>query len=202
MSRYNGPRCRIVRRLGKLPGFTKKESNRKSTPGQHGVLPTQKKSSQYGIRLLEKQKLRFNYGVTETQLRNLAAQAKKASGSTGLNLLSSLEMRLDNLVFRLGFRPTIVSARQLVTHGHVLVNDKKISVPNYQCKPQDTIAISTKVTNLIETSSSDAYTEGVPTHLSRLDKMTGRINKVVDRQNVGLTDLDDLLVVEYYSNRI
>lgn len=198
MSRYNGPRCRITRRLGNLPGFTKKESKKKTLPGQHGLLPTQKKSSQYGIRLLEKQKLRFNYGVTETQLRNLAAQAKKEPGSTGLNLLSFLEMRLDNLVFRLGFRPTIVSARQLVTHGHVLVNGKKITVPNYRCKAQDVLSVSPKAHHLVESINSVT----IPTHLSRLDSTTGRINKIVDRQGVGLPDLDDLLVVEYYSNRI
>ena len=199
MSRYNGPRCRITRRLGTLPGFTKKESKKKTTPGQHGVLPTKKKSSQFAIRLLEKQKLRFNYGVSETQLRNLAAQAKKTPGSTGLNLLSFLEMRLDNLVFRLGFRPTIVSARQLVTHGHVLVNGRKITVPNYQCKAQDTISISTKAHHLVETENSVLK---VPTHLSRLDSTNGRINKIVDRQGIGLPNIDDLLVVEYYSNRI
>ena len=198
MSRYNGPRCRITRRLGALPGFTKKESKKKTLPGQHGLLPTRKKSSQYGIRLLEKQKLRFNYGVTEKQLRNLAAQAKKTPGSTGLNLLSFLEMRLDNLVFRLGFRPTVVSARQLVTHGHVLVNGKKITVPNYQCKTQDVITINSKAHHLVTKTSENA----VPTHLSRLDDITGRINKIVDRQAVGLINLDDLLVVEYYSNRI
>ena len=200
MSRYNGPRCRITRRLGILPGFTKKESKKKTLPGQHGLLPTRKKSSQYGIRLLEKQKLRFNYGVTEKQLRNLAAQAKKTPGSTGSNLLSFLEMRLDNLVFRLGFRPTVVSARQLVTHGHVSVNGNKITVPNYQCKAQDVITINSKAHHLI---SKIAFGENaVPTHLSRLDDSTGRINKVVDRQAIGLTNLDDLLVVEYYSNRI
>lgn len=198
MSRYTGPRCRITRRLGSLPGFSKKRTKRKTSPGQHGVLSDRYKPSQYGIRLLEKQKLRFNYGVTEKQLRNLATKAKKAPGSTGLNLLSFLEMRLDNLVFRLGFRPTVISARQLVTHGHVLVNDKKITVPNYQCKTQDVISIDSKVHHLIVATSENL----VPRHLSRLDNATGRINNMVDRQSVGLADLNDLLVVEYYSNRI
>ena len=97
MSRYRGPRLRIIRRLGELPGLTRKRANRQALPGQHGTTP--KKPSQYGIRLKEKQKLRFNYGITESQLIQYVRKARKLKGSTGEILLQLLEMRLDNVLF-------------------------------------------------------------------------------------------------------
>ena len=128
MSHYRGPRLRICRRLGKLPGLTSKISKKSNPPGDHGAAFT-KKPSQFNIRLKEKQKLRFNYGVTERQLLKYVKKARKSKGSSGSLLLNFLEMRLDNIVFRLGFAPTIMAAKQLVSHGHILVNDKIVDIP-------------------------------------------------------------------------
>lgn len=123
MSRYTGPRLKLVRALGTaLPGLTSKTTERNYPPGQHGQ--RQRKKSDYGIKLMEKQKLRFNYGVTETQIRRLMSEAKASREQAGKKLLELLERRIDNAVFRAGFAPTIVAARQLVRHKHVLLNGK------------------------------------------------------------------------------
>ncbi len=193
MSRYRGPRLRIVRRLGELPGFTSKASRKQAPPGQHGKTP--KKLSQYGIRLQEKQKLRFNYGITESQLIRYVKESRKAKGSTGELLLQLLEMRLDNVVFRLGIAPTIAAARQLILHGHILLNNQKTTIPSYHCKPKDSIIVSQRkqlTTNWIE----------VPPHLSlNRDTMTGSVLGNIDRRSIGL-QLNELLVVEFYSRKV
>jgi small subunit ribosomal protein S4 len=202
MSRYHGPRLRIIRRLGKLPGLTRKTSTRQNAPGQHGT--TQKKPSQYGIRLQEKQKLRFNYGITESQLIRYVRKARKLKGSTGEILLQLLEMRLDNVVFRLGIAPTIIAARQLISHGHILVNTKKVTIPSYQCKPNESISISNKKNSreLVQNFFKTSNILSVPTHLTfNKETLTGTINNVVNRESVGLT-LNELLIVEYYSRKI
>ena len=141
MVRYRGPRVKIIRRLGLLPGLTKKSSkNRTKTPGQHGKIVFAKTSSRsslsddYRERLFEKQKLRFNYGVTEKQLIAYYKEAKRLPGATGTLLLQLLESRLDCVIYRLGFASTIPAARQIVSHGHVLVNNKKIDVAGFICK--------------------------------------------------------------------
>jgi small subunit ribosomal protein S4 len=202
MSRYRGPRLRIIRRLGKLPGLTRKVTNRNSLPGQHGT--SQKKPSQYGIRLQEKQKLRYNYGINERQLIRYVRQARKLKGSTGEILLQLLEMRLDNIVFRLGFAPTIAAARQAITHGHFLVNDQRVTIPSYQCKSNTTIIVSNRKTSrdLITNFLKNSITINTPPHLT-LDKpnLIGTINSPVNRQFVGI-DLNELLVVEYYSRKV
>jgi small subunit ribosomal protein S4 len=202
MSRYRGPRLRIVRRLGELPGLTRKITNRNSLPGQHGT--SQRKPSQYGIRLQEKQKLRYNYGINERQLIRYVRKARKMKGSTGEVLIQLLEMRFDNIVFRLGFAPTIAAARQAITHGHFLVNDKRINIPSYQCQPNDKIGIVPRkssqelIKNFLQTSIS------IPSspHLT-VDKenLIGIINSTVNRQFVGI-ELNELLVVEYYSRKV
>ena len=146
MSRYRGPRLRVTRRLGDLPGLTTKTTDRTSPPGQHGPGKAGKKSSlsEYGIRLQEKQKLRYNYGVGEKQLFNYVKESRRLPGATGSILLQLLEMRLDNIAFRLGFASTIPGARQLVTHGHILVNGKKVDIPSFQCQPKDIITVKQK----------------------------------------------------------
>lgn len=202
MSRYRGPRLRIVRRLGELPGFTSKTSRKQAPPGQHGKTP--KKLSQYGIRLQEKQKLRFNYGITESQLIRYVKESRRAKGSTGELLLQLLEMRLDNVVFRLGIAPTIASARQLILHGHILLNNQKTTISSYHCKPKDSISVSPRkqsrqlTTNLIE----GGKTTTLPPHLSlNRESMTGLVLGTVDRRAIGL-QLNELLVVEFYSRKV
>jgi small subunit ribosomal protein S4 len=139
MSRYRGARLRVVRRLGELPGLTRKSARRAYPPGMHGQ--ARKKKSEYGVRLEEKQKLRFNYGVTERQLLRYVRKARRAGGSTGLALLQLLEMRLDNTVFRLGMAPTIPAARQLVNHGHITINGATVSIPSYQCRAGEEVGV-------------------------------------------------------------
>lgn len=201
MSRYRGAVLRIVRRLGELPGLTRKITKRVSRPGQHG--DQNRKLSEYGIRLEEKQKLRFNYGLSETQLLRYVRDARRIKGSTGEALLQLLEMRLDNIVFRLGMAPTIPSARQLVNHGHICVNGSGVSIPSYQCQTGDTISVRSnpKSRQVVEKYISFPGLANVPTHLE-VDKtnLTGKVNGVVEREWVAL-QLNELLVVEYYSRK-
>ena len=207
MARYRGPRLRIVRRLGELPGLTQKVSLRKFPPGQHGpkkkVLGNQKsKESQYAIRLKEKQKLRFNYGISERQLISYVREARRRKGSTGEILLQLLEMRLDNIVFRLGFAPTIAAARQLITHGHVSINKRKINIPSYICQIKDSISINESSQNLVKNSLERFDSNTCPDHLEyNSEKRTAIVKTEVSRDFVGL-QINELLVVEYYSRKV
>ena len=202
MARYTGAKLRITRRLGDLPGLTSKIKKRTNRPGQHGAV--NKKLTQYGIRLEEKQKLRFNYGVSEKQLMNYVKQAKKIKGATGTILLHLLEMRLDNLVFRLGLAPTIAAARQLVNHKHICVNQSCVSIPSYQCQPGDTLTVkkSTRSEKLVQTNLEIPTLSNIPQHLDfDKAKLTAKVLRVIDREWVAL-NLNELLVVEYYSRKI
>ena len=140
------PRLKIVRRLGvQLPGLTRKDSERRPhPPGQHGGTGGgrgRRRTSEYRRLLEEKQKVRFNYGITESQLRRYLARAQRMPGKTGENLLSLVERRLDNVVFRLGFTPTIPAARQLVSHGHVRVNGRRVDRASYLVASGDVVSI-------------------------------------------------------------
>ena len=201
MARYRGPRLRICRRLGELPGLSRKNSKKQAPPGEHGTKI--RKPSEYALRLEEKQKLRFNYGINEKQLLGYIKIAKKVQGSTGQVLLQLLEMRLDNTIFRLGMAPTIPAARQLVNHGHILVNNIAVSLASYQCRPGDFITIKNQINskNLIKKYLSFPGLANVPSHLE-LDSsnFTGKVNGVIEREWVAL-QLNELLVVEYYSRK-
>nr|YP_010198577.1 ribosomal protein S4 [Gracilaria pacifica]UAD86993.1 ribosomal protein S4 [Gracilaria pacifica] len=201
MSRYRGPKLRIARRLGDLPGLTRKTSKKLAPAGEHGQ--QSRKPSEYSLRLEEKQKLRFNYGLSERQLSKYIKAAKKVPGSTGLILLQILEMRLDNILFRLGLSPTIPAARQLVNHGHVLVNKNRVSICSYQCKPGDSIQIQAKNSsqNLVKNYLNFPTLASIPNHLELDTKMlNGKVNAIVEREWVAL-QMNELLVVEYYSRK-
>jgi small subunit ribosomal protein S4 len=203
MSKYRGPRLRLVRKLGELPGLTSKISKKLKTPGQHGKPKKKllKNMSPYGLRLLEKQKLRFNYNITERQLLRYIKLAKKLTGSTGELLLSLLEMRLDNTVYRLKMAPTIVAARQLVSHGHILVNKQKINIPSYSCQIKDVISVKDKKSSrdLVNKFMQESKTMKTPNHLSfNKESLVGVVNSFITRQWIGL-QINELLVVEYYS---
>jgi small subunit ribosomal protein S4 len=203
MSRYRGPRLRIIRRLGDLPGFTSKTTERTYPPGQHGAGKAGKKSSlsEYGIRLQEKQKLRYNYGLSESQLFSYVKEARRLPGATGAILLQLLEMRLDCIVFRLGIAPTIPSARQLITHGGVKVNQKKVSIPSFQCKPKDIIEMKNKAAQESVKKTMEGLPREIPSHLEfDKDNVKGNVLSIVDRKDVGL-QVDELLIVEFYSRR-
>nr|YP_010700495.1 ribosomal protein S4 [Strombomonas costata]WCH63637.1 ribosomal protein S4 [Strombomonas costata] len=203
MSRYRGPRLRIVRRIGKLPGLTRKLSKKTNPPGQHGGT-FNKKLSQFNIRLREKQKLRFNYGVTERQLLNYVKKARRKKGSSGRLLLTFLEMRLDNIVFRLGFAPTIMAAKQLVNHGHVLVNNVVVNIPSYPCHPKNILKVKSSLVSqgLVKKNLLSSENLVVPQHLNlNKDILEARINSLVNRKSISLI-INELLVVEYYSRKL
>lgn len=197
MARYRGPRVKIIRRLGELPGLTTKVPNRLYPPGQHGPAASRQKLSQFRVRLQEKQKLRYNYGVSEKQLFSYVRQARRAKGPTGEILLQMLEMRLDNIVYRLGFAPTIRAARQFVSHGLITVNGQRVNIPSYQCSPKE--VIKSMAAPVIEHSKSFGGT--IPSHLS-VDKgnTSGQIQRVVTRSQVALT-VNELLIIEFYSRK-
>lgn len=227
MVRYTGPRIKILRRLGLLPGLTQKfVKNRLKSPGQHGR-PLRRKSRRsslkddYKERLIEKQKLRFNYGVTEKQLQAYYKASKRKKGSTGSILLKLLESRLDCLVFRLGFAPTIPSARQLVNHGHILVNSKVVSIPSFACHKQDIISVknSEKSKKLISLNlqkeeekrkliekrmkrvnlKTARFKSLLPKHLTLdVENLKGEFKRRIKRSDV-LIRVKELKVVEYYS---
>jgi len=201
MSRYRGPRLRIVRRLGDLPGLTRKSAKRAYPPGQHGQ--NRKKSTEYAVRLEEKQKLRFNYGVTERQLLRYVKKARRAAGSTGQTLLQYLEMRLDNTVFRLGMAPTIPAARQLVNHGHVTINGRVVDIPSYQCRPGEEVGVrdSDRSRKLVVENLQFPGLANLPSHLEfDKNKMIGKVNGVIEREWIAL-QVNELLIVEYYSRQ-
>jgi small subunit ribosomal protein S4 len=203
MSRYRGPKLRIVRRLGNLPGLTQKQSKKKEKPGQHGRNNEGKKTTEYGVRLEEKQKLKFNYGITENQLFSYVKEARRRKGVTGLILLQLLEMRLDTICFRLGFAPTMASARQLVNHGHITINGEVLNIPSFQCRINDIVSIKQKTSskNLVEENLKMTQLNDVALHLSfDKEKNEAKVLNYCSRDDI-LLELDELLVIEYYSRR-
>ena len=207
MSRYRGPKLRIIRRLGKavvLPGLTTKTSIKEQPPGKPRSSDNKgQKSTEYGIRLAEKQKLKYNYGLTEKQLFRYVKEARRRKGVTGLILLQLLEMRLDTLCFTLGFGKSIAQARQLVNHGHITVNGKVISIPSFQCRLNDVISVKEKSTskNLVTNNVKVNQRNGIPSNLEFNDaKLEATVLDYCDRDDVQL-HLNELLVVEYYSRR-
>ncbi|MEM3610479.1 MAG: 30S ribosomal protein S4 [Candidatus Anstonellales archaeon] len=205
MSRYRGPKLKISRRLGALPGLTTKKSIKLNRPGKDGAAnaDTGKKLTEYGVRLEEKQKLKFNYGLTENQLYRYVKEARRRQGVTGLILLQLLEMRLDTLCFTLGFAKSIAQARQLVSHGHITVNKKLVNIPSFQCRLNDVIGIKDKISSktLIENNIKNNKLNDTPAHL-KFDnsKLEAIVLDYCDRDDVSLK-LDELLVIEYYSRR-
>lgn len=203
MSRYTGPKLRIVRRLGALPGLTTKKPKKTNRPGKDGNADIGKKLTEYGIRLEEKQKLRFNYGLTESQLFRYVKEARRRQGVTGLILLQLLEMRLDTICFTLGFAKSIAQARQLVNHGHITVNKQVVDIPSFQCRLNDIIGVKEKTTSktLIENNIKNNQVSDIPNHLKfESSKLEARVMDYCERSDVSLS-LDELLVIEHYSRR-
>ena len=205
MSRYRGPKLKISRRLGVLPGLTTKKSNKINRPGKDGNAnaDTNKKLTEYGVRLEEKQKLKFNYGLTESQLFRYVKEARRRQGVTGLILLQLLEMRLDIICFTLGFAKSIAQARQLVNHGHITVNKQVIDIPSFQCRLNDIIGVKEKNNSktLIENNVKNNQVRELPNHL-KFDNsnLEATVLDYCDRSDVSL-QLNELLVIEYYSRR-
>lgn len=195
MSRYVGPRLKIARALGaEMPGLTaKSREKRPYPPGQHGQ--GRKKLSEYAIRVMETKKLRFNYGLSESQFRRLVVEARHMPTAT-VALLELLERRLDNVVFRAGFARTIPAARQLVTHGHVLVNGHRCDIASYRVSPNDEIKIKAPKGPL-----ADARFDA-PTWLN-VDKgvQSAKMTSLPDPTSV-LLAVDVKLIIEHYASRL
>lgn len=199
MARYVGPTYRKSRRLGFSTLETGEELARKPfIPGQHGK-DRQKKMSNYGIQLQEKQKVRFMYGITEKQFRSIFDEAGKLKGVHGENLLRLLESRLDNLVYRIGFSTTRKGARQLVNHGHVTVNGKKVDIPSYRCKPGDVIAIKEDDRELsIVKTSLEALKNRLEFITFDEAKMAGTYVRYPERSELN-SEINEALIVEFYN---
>jgi len=207
MARYTGPVCRLCRRAGEklfLKGdkcYSDKcpVERRTYPPGQHGQ--TRRKTSDYGVHLQEKQKLRRIYGVLERQFERYYEMAAKTKGVTGDTLLQILERRLDNVVYRLGFGASRPQARQLVMHGHVAVNGRKVDIPSYLVKPGDVISIRerSREMDLIKANLEAAQQRGVPGWLSLSpETYSGEVLDLPRRDQIDV-DVQEHLVVEFYS---
>lgn len=199
MARYTGPKRRLSRREG-LPLFTKdiKALEKKGivAPGQHGAR-MRRRVSEYGLQLREKQKAKRFYGILEKQFKGYVTKAGKVKGATGLSLLELLETRLDNVVYRLGFSKSRAGARQLVSHGHILVSDKKVSIPSYKVSVGQTIAISDKLRDNTQVKKSLDELETLQDWLDRKATI-GKMVRVPKREEMEQS-IDEQLIVEYYS---
>lgn len=202
--RYRGPKAKVMRRFGLVlaasPKYQRILEKRPHPPGQHGLRARRKKIGAYGSRLFEKQKLRAFYGIAERQMRRYVEEALRRKGPTGTNLLQLLEQRLDAVVYRLGFAPSIWASRQLVGHGHVLVDGRRVDIPSYQVRPGQTVTISEKMKRSRQMAIWSERGGIIPPPYLELDRdaMTGRLVRPPDRDEIPVP-IDDRLIVEFYS---
>jgi small subunit ribosomal protein S4 len=207
MARYRGPVEKLERRFGvslnlkgerRLAGKSALEK-RPYGPGQHGQ--RRKKISEYGLQLNEKQKAKFMYGVSEKQFRRLFTEANRQEGNTGENLIALLETRLDNVVYRMGFATTRRFARQLVTHGHILVDGKRVNIPSFRVKPGQKIEIREKSRNNVQIKRAIELTNqtGIVDWVDvDKDKLFGIFTRIPERSEVEIP-VEERLIVELYS---
>ncbi|GIW48946.1 MAG: 30S ribosomal protein S4 A [Caloramator sp.] len=205
MARYSGPSCKLCRREG-VKLYLKGDrcysdkcalARRPYAPGQHGH--NKKKLTNYGVQLREKQKAKRIYGVLESQFRKYYEEADRLKGITGENLLRLLELRLDNVIFRLGFASSRAEARQLVRHGHFTVNGKKVNIPSYQVRVNDEIAVREKSRSSEKIKALMQVETNVPKWLT-VDKenMVGRVVSLPQREDIDIP-VNETLIVELYS---
>ncbi len=207
MARYRGPREKLERRLGvdlglkgerRLAGKSALEK-RPYPPGQHGQ--RRSKISEYGMQLREKQKAKFMYGVSEKQFRRLFQEASRREGNTGELLLQLLEQRLDNVVYRLGFATTRAFARQLVNHGHILVDGKRVNIPSYRVKPGQKIEVKEKsktnpqIVRAMELTNQTGIVEWVDVDK---EKLFGIFSRIPEREEIKIP-VEERFIVELYS---
>lgn len=199
MARYTGPQFKKSRRLNFSTLENGKDlARRPYAPGAHGS-DRRKKLSEYGVQLQEKQKVRFMYGLNEKQFHKVFEKASKMKGIAGENLLVLLESRLDNLVYRMGLSTTRRGARQLVNHGHITVNGRKVDIPSYTCKPKDVIAVKEQslshpqiLASLEAITSTKAFVE------FDKKKMSGTYVRIPDRSELN-PEINESLIVEFYN---
>lgn len=199
MARYTGPKRRLSRREG-LPLTAKdvKTLEKKGAipPGQHGVR-NRRRVSEYGLQLREKQKAKRLYGILEKQFKGYFESASKIKGSTGLTLLTLLETRLDNVVYRLGFTKSRAEARQIVSHGHIRINDKKVNIPSVKVSIGQTIALSEQMRDNTQVKKSLEDSQTLPEWLMRKATI-GKVLRIPEREEMEQS-IDEQMIVEYYS---
>lgn len=199
MARYTGPSWKLSRRLGvSLSGTGKELSKRPYVPGQHG--PTQrKKISEYGVQLQEKQKLRHMYGITERQFRRIFDAAGKMGGIHGESFMILLESRLDNLVYRFGLARTRRAARQLVNHGHIVVDGARVDIPSYRVKPGQKISVREKSASFVVIKEALEVNNFVPAYVDfDAEKLEGTYTRLPERSELP-AEVTEALIVEFYS---
>ena len=200
MSRYTGPSWRVSRRLGmSLSGTGKELARRNYAPGDHGN-DRRGRLSEYGMQLREKQKLRYMYGMTERQFRNLFKRAGKIKeGTHGTNFMILLERRLDNMVYRLGLATTRRQARQLVNHGHITVDGKRVAIPSCEVKVGQVISVRDKSKNLDVIKNAVEAVVARPSYVEfDADKLEGKLVRLPEREDMN-ADIDEALIVEFYN---
>lgn len=197
--RYTGPAYKKSRRVGFSTLENGKDIARKPyKPGQHGK-SKRRKESEYEIQLKEKQKLRFMYGLSEKQFKKTFKEAEKLNGVVGEDFMALLESRLDNIVYRLGFASTRRGARQLVNHGHVLVNGKKVDIASFRLRPGDVIGLKDKAKEFKIVKESLEKVVKRPEYLTYNEtQMTGKYERLPERKELN-PEIDESLVVEFYN---
>ncbi len=200
MARYTGPTSRIARRFGEpIFGPDKALAKKAYGPGQHGNQRRRGKQSDYGVQLMEKQKAKFTYGILEKQFSNLFKEALRRKGVTGENLLQMCELRLDNVVYRLGIAPTRRAARQLVTHNHITVNTKNINIPSYALKAGDIISVRERSKSLEVISNSIASNQSKMEWLEfNAETLIGKVIAAPERIQIP-ENIKEQVIVELYS---
>lgn len=202
MARYTGPKNRLARASGEDLGLktvaTKLDRRLQIPPGVHGPKRHSGKNSDYASQLKEKQKAKRIYGILEKQFNNYYKEARKNTKATGIRLLQLLELRLDNIVYKLNFAPTRNAARQFVSHGHILVNDKKINIPSYQVKIGDTVTLKAKIQeNPVVKNLLSNKKLTVPAWLVK-KAIVGKVIREPERQEIE-SSIQEQLIVEFYS---
>ena len=199
MARYTGPSTKIARKFGEpIFGTDKDFEKRNYPPGQHGLASKRKKKSEYGTQLMEKQKVKYTYGLLERQFRNLYEKASRMKGQKGENLLMLLESRLDNLVYRMGIAPTRAAARQLVSHAHITLNGVVCNIPSAIVKPGDVVAVRERskslevITNSVASAAKYSWIE------FDAKALTGKYLNVPVRTEIP-ENINEQLIVELYS---
>lgn len=204
MARYTGPRARVSRRLGMniwgTEGENKAMAKRPYPPGEHGRTRRRGNVSEYLVQLQEKQKTRFTYGIGERQFRTLYREANRRAGVTGENLLQFCELRLDNIVYRAGWASTRPQARQLVGHGHVDVNGRKVDIASYRVRRGDVVSLRPKAKAMIVIQHNlDVLGRSVPSWLDRTDgNASVTVREIPTREQID-TPVREQLIVELYS---
>jgi small subunit ribosomal protein S4 len=200
MARYTGPRSKIARKFGEpIFGADKALERKNYPPGQHGLAKKRAKISEYGLQLMEKQKVKYIYGLLERQFKNLFIKASHLPGITGDNLLKLLESRLDNVVYRMGLAPTRAAARQLVSHKHITVNGKVVNIPSYLLKPGDIVGVREKSKSLeVIVNSLATHSSNYPWISFDRQSMTGTFIHRPERNQIP-ENIKEQLIVELYS---